>query len=563
MDQPSFGRLFQFSRELQRAMTFSDMLALVRDEIEAVIGYRHAWLCIFEPDLKSARILGTSSEHERAIWEHAAVIPVEGDAMMAEIITRERPVIVEDAFTDPRTNKEIVAQLRNRTIINVPLQVIGTPFGAVGTGTFGDEGCRLPTEAQLDYLMAMSSHLSVAASRVRWLEEQASAQREREKLQQRLFVSQKLESLGLLAGGIAHDFNNLLTVIGGYSELALQSMRAEDPAFEPLHEITRAAERAAGLTSQLLAFGRRQARAPKALDLNSVMPTLTRLLERLIGEDISLEFQPGSPLGNVFADPSQIEQVIINLVLNARDAMPGGGRLILSTAEVALDDTLVRAHPPAQPGPYIYLAVQDTGTGMSSEVFAHLFEPFFTTKAPGRGTGLGLATVYGIASQQGGFVDIETSLGQGTTVRVYFPRHEHAEAPARPLDAEPAAGLGWETILVAEDDAAIRRLVQETLRRQGYQVLVAEHGVAAKRLADEYAGAIHLLLADVVMPELSGPDLVQQLRSARLDLKVLYITGYPYLRSAAQGSSVDSEATLPKPFTPSELLARVRTILDQ
>jgi CheY-like chemotaxis protein len=373
---------------------------------------------------------------------------------------------------------------------------------------------------------------------------------------------QRLESLGLLAGGIAHDFNNLLTGILGYSGLLLEGLPTLSPLRPDIEEIQKAAERAAGLTRQLLAFSRMQPQNVRVLDLNEHVADMHKLLGRLLGEDIEVVTKVAEALGPVRADAGQLEQVILNLAVNSRDAMPRGGRLIIETANVELDNSYVRSHAPVQPGPYVMLAVSDTGTGMSAEALAHAFEPFFTTKEPGKGTGLGLATVYGIVKQSGGHVWCYSEPGQGTTFKVYLPR---VNAPLDRLPALGAAGAtrGTETVLLVEDEAALRTLVRRILEKHGYKVLEASTANEASALARDHAGPIHLLLTDVVLAGTDGRQVAETLLALRTELRVLFMSGYTEEAIVHRGVLAANTAFIHKPFAAEGLLIKVRSVLDE
>jgi PAS domain S-box-containing protein len=384
---------------------------------------------------------------------------------------------------------------------------------------------------------------------------------ERRRLEDQLRQAQKMEAVGMLAGGVAHDFNNLLTIITGYSQIILNSLKPGDQNRHSAEQIMKAGDRAAGLTKQLLAFSRRQALQPRVLDLNKVVSGLAVMLERLIGEDIELRLKLDSGLGQVSADPGQLEQVIMNLVVNARDAMPKGGVLTLQTANAELDQDEASEFLGAKPGPYVLLLVQDTGHGMDEATKAQLFQPFFTTKASEKGTGLGLSTVFGIVKQSGGTLEVYSEPGKGTSVGVYLPRMEQkvdveADKPLTKLTR------GYETILVVEDDEMVRNLVRDTLTRHGYQVLDAAESVEAKRKADGHKGAIQLLITDVIMPRVNGRELATQLTKRRPDMRVLYMSGYTDNMILNSGIAHGEVAFLQKPFTPFALAQKVREVLE-
>ena len=390
---------------------------------------------------------------------------------------------------------------------------------------------------------------------------------ERKQLEEQLLQSQKMEAVGRLAGGVAHDFNNILTAIMGYSDVLLEKLPGEDPLRRFPEGILETVDRASNLTNQLLAFSRRQDVQPEVLCLNDVVADMDRMLRRLIGEDVELISNMEPTLGSVKADPVQLEQVLMNLVVNARDAMSRGGRLTIKTSNVELDLDYVRRHVGLEPGPYVLLSVTDTGLGMGPEVQAHLFEPFFTTKEKGKGTGLGLSTVYGIVKQTGGHIEVESAPGAGATFRVFLPRHTGGpgeEASRSPVpEAEPARNLqGTETILVVEDDEAVRKRACEILQGYGYVIREAGHGEEAMAMAVRHPGPIHLLVADVVMPRVSGPELARRLAPSCPEMKVLFISGYTDGELAPYGVLKEGTSLLRKPFKPEALARRVRALLD-
>ncbi len=388
------------------------------------------------------------------------------------------------------------------------------------------------------------------------------AEEEKAALQEQLRQSQKMEAIGQLAGGVAHDFNNLLTVIKGYSQLSLVDLKENDPLKPNIEEIKRAADRAADLTRQLLAFGRRQVMEMRVLDLNTLLRNLEKMLRRLIGEDISLITHFSKDLGKVKVDPGQIEQVILNLVVNARDAMPNGGTLLIEIANVELDEAYAKKHTYVTPGRYVMLSVGDTGVGMAPEVRDRIFEPFFTTKEKGKGTGLGLSTVYGIVKQSGGNIWVYSEPGQGTTFKIYLPR---VDEPLNGLKKnEPSAEVpgGNETVLIIEDEEAVRKVASRILKKRGYRVLEASRGDEAIRLYEESKEKIHLVLTDVVLPGMSGPQLIGKLRGIKDDFKVLYMSGYTDDMVVLNGALGKGANFIQKPFTFNLLSRKVREVLD-
>jgi PAS domain S-box-containing protein len=384
----------------------------------------------------------------------------------------------------------------------------------------------------------------------------------RRELESQLRQAQKMEAIGRLAGGAAHDFNNLLTVINGYTRLLLDRLPEGDPFRADLEQVHQAGNRAMELTQRLLAFSRRQVLEPRVVDPGALVTGLERMLRRLIPENIALVLHLDPRAGKVLADPGQLEQALMNLVTNARDAMPRGGTLTIETAERQVDASLARAHPGLRPGRCVVLSVSDTGEGFDDKTRSRLFEPFFTTKPRGRGTGLGLASVYGIVKQSGGYISAEGELGRGATFRIYLPVTERAGSEVEARSSPDPVPCGSETVLVVEDDAAVRALVRQVLEGCGYTILPAGSVEEARRLSETHPGPIHLLLADVVMPQEGGPELAARLALRRPDLRVLYISGYDDEAIARHGVLDSGAAFLKKPFTPESLAAKVRRVLD-
>ena len=384
---------------------------------------------------------------------------------------------------------------------------------------------------------------------------------ERRQLEEQLRQAVKMEAVGRLAGGIAHDFNNLLTAIIGSADLLLEDLGPGSVARDDVIEIRKAGERAAQLTRQLLAFSRRQPLTPRVIDVNALVAEMDRLLRRLIGEDVELRTVLAPDLGAVRADAGQLEQVIMNLAVNARDAMPRGGKLTIETANADLDEAYAREHVTTHAGPAVLIAVTDTGTGMDRETLAHMFEPFFTTKEVGKGTGLGLATVYGIVKQSGGHVWVYSEPGRGTSFKIYLPR---VTAPVESVGAAtvPTTLRGTETVLVVENEAPVRELARRMLEAKGYVVLTAAAPAEAIALVERHAPPIHLLLTDVIMPEMDGPTLARRLAAARPELRVLFVSGYANEAIVHQGVLDPGVAYLAKPFTADALARKVREVLD-
>ncbi|MGM0760985.1 MAG: response regulator [Thermodesulfobacteriota bacterium] len=389
------------------------------------------------------------------------------------------------------------------------------------------------------------------------------AEEEHDKLQAQLLQAQKMDAIGQLAGGVAHDFNNLLTSIIGNVELAMFDIGRDTSLYDILQEVKGSGEKASLLTRQLLAFSRKQILQPEVLDLNEVLPDISKMIRRIIGEDIELETVLAPDLGRVEADPGQLEQVILNLAINARDAMPTGGKLIIETANAELDQSYSQSHGRlVSPGPYVLLAISDTGSGMSSEIQAQVFEPFFTTKEKGKGTGLGLSTVYGIVKQSSGYIWVYSEFGAGTTFKIYLPRVAKHPSQGQKVQEEEEDHSGTETILVVEDDQEVRNITSHSLDLYGYRVLTAADGDQALYKLHEERSQIHLVLTDVVMPQMGGKEMVQELKKIQPQVKILYMSGYTSNSIVHHGVLDQGVAFLQKPFTPNTLASKVREVLD-
>ncbi|MDD5092220.1 MAG: PAS domain S-box protein, partial [Candidatus Wallbacteria bacterium] len=424
------------------------------------------------------------------------------------------------------------------------------------------DGTRVPVEttAVAIQYQGRPAHLVF----VRDITERRRADEEREKLQSQLYQSQKLESIGRLAGGVAHDFNNMLGVILGHAELLLSSFDRDHPCYQDLEEIHLAAQRSADLTSQLLAFARKQTVTPRVLDLNATVESMLKMLKRLIGEDIELVWQPGSGHCTVRIDPGQIDQILANLCINARDAISGVGKITIAVSGIMPGQTHLTLPPEIPPGEYAVLSVCDTGSGMDQETLSNLFEPFFTTKEKGKGTGLGMATVYGIVRQNNGFIDVQSLSGSGTTIKIHLPVHASSSAQTSvkaAVEIQPATGS--ETLLLVEDEPMALNLLVRILKGQGYNVLAASTPGAAISLAREHQGSIQLLVTDVIMPEMNGRDLAKNLLALYPVIRRLFMSGYTAEYIAHHGVLDEGVHFIQKPFTPNSLAAKVREVLDR
>jgi PAS domain S-box-containing protein len=528
-------------------------LEMVCRELALAFKMPQVTAALFNPEKSEIRVVAEYlAEKELSLMNVA--FPVARNPLLRHILTHKAPLPITEPQNDPHLLplQNLVEQRGTRALLLLPLLIEGEV-----TGVLGLEDTKPHSFSAQEVSLAWSVADQVAGALAR-----AALVQERRQLEEQYYQAQKMEAIGQLTAGIAHDFNNLLTAINGFAELGRMQLSPEDPTQEMLDRILYSGQRAARLVSQLLAFSRKQIIEPQLLELNFVVAKMSKILERIIGENINLQTNFDSDLWLIKTDPSQIEQILVNLAVNARDAMPDGGKLTIETANVVLDENHVATHLETQPGEHVRLSISDTGLGMTEEVKAHLFEPFFTTKEQGKGTGLGLATVYGIVKQNGGNIWVYSEVGQGTTFKIYLPRAEEGRPPEVLPQSKTKIVGGNETILMVEDDIGVRELTRRMLDAQGYTVLVAKNGQTALELAGQQTGPIHLLLTDVVMPGITGTVLAEQLVQSRPELKVLFMSGYTDEAIARHGILEPGLFFLQKPFSPVTLARKVREALD-
>jgi len=550
-------RLLETSRELSKIQPLESLLAKIAEACGHLLDSDSVGIRIREED--DLVLAGAYGDAREAMPTPRLKV---GESLSGAVAATGEPLMVSDAVRDPRmtpAQREAYQRGGYKAFLGVPLILGPQVLGVLSIRTRREQGFSLE---DLALAMAFAAQAAIALENSRLYQQTQRAYEELSQTQEQLTQARKMEAVGRLAGGIAHDFNNLLTVLIGRSQLLLRRLGAEDPVRADIELMEHTADRAADLTRQLLAFSRKQVLQPSVLDLNVVVANLAEMLRRLIGEDIALVTALDPALSHVKADPGQIEQIVMNLAANARDAMSKGGRLTLETNNAELDAAYARRHVEVRPGPYVMLAVSDTGLGMSPETLTHIFEPFFTTKGPGQGTGLGLATVYGIVKQSDGHIWVYSEPGRGTTFKIYLPRVEEAVDPSVARWRLPEPARGHETILLVEDELAVRDLARDVLRAYGYTVLEAQDGREALLISERYFGPIHLMLTDVVMPEMSGRELASQLAPLRPTMPVIYMSGYTDAAVVHHGVLDPGTTFLQKPFTPDALARKLRQVLD-
>lgn len=573
-------KLLVVIQDLSRARTLEAVQAIVRVAARALTGADGATFVLREGD----QCFYADEDAIAPLWKGLRFpmsACISGWAML-----EKRSAVIEDIYADDRIPADAYRPTFVKSLAMVPIRT-SDPIGAIGNYW---SARRTPSAGEVALLQALADSTSVALENVglyraleerlrertaaldaahraeaavrRELEERRRAEEELRRAEEQLRQSQKMDAIGKLAGGVAHDFNNVLSVILSYSALIAADLKPGDPMRDDVEEIRKAGERAAALTHQLLAFSRQQVLAPKVQDLNTIVRGMDKMLRRLIGEDVDLQIRVASALDPVLVDAGQMEQVLLNLVVNARDAMPTGGKLTIETKNAHLDGSYASTHHAVETGDYVMLAVSDTGAGMDKATLARIFEPFFTTKEKGKGTGLGLSTVYGIVKQSGGHVWVYSEPGVGTTFRVYLPVCASVERAAPQAPPTVARLTGTETILLVEDDDQVRAVARGILRRGGYNILEARNAGEALLTCEQHPQPIHLLLTDVVMPQMSGVQLAQRLGSIRPDMRVLCMSGYTDDAALRHGVVDSALAFVQKPLTPDGLLLKVRQVLD-
>jgi len=558
-DAEVMGAVACFGREpLDRDEGLQETLLSIGAQLGRYLKHQQAEEAVRSSEARKAAILESALD---------AIITVQPDGAILEF----NPA-AERLFGHPRDRAigqkmtELLVPEESRAAYGKSLPVShradGSPVGnRVELSLRRADGGLVPVELVMTRIRAEGAPLFTCY--IRDLTERVQAEEALRRTEEQFRQAQKMEAIGRLAGGVAHDFNNLLTVINGYAQSLMGKLPQKDPSRGPVELIFKAGSRAATLTRQLLAFSRKQVLEPKIFNLNNAVAEISKMLQRMIGEDIALEVVPGKNLRLIKADPGRIEQVLMNLAVNARDAMPKGGKLTIETRNVTLDEAYARTRPEVKPGEYVLLAVSDTGCGMDEATRSRIFEPFFTTKEVGKGTGLGLATAYGIVKQSDGHIDVYSEPGRGSTFKVYLPATADRETPAAappPRPAAPARGKG--TVLLVEDEDMVRTLSSQILREQGYTVLEARHGKEALALSEKDLDAVQMMVTDVVMPEMDGRDLARRLLTRKPGMRVLYVSGYTETAVVRNGLLDADTVFLEKPFSPESLARKVHEVLS-
>jgi len=567
--------IIDVSGRIASTLDLQEILQASVDGVTQLIGLDTAAVYLVEGDM--LRLMATTPPLPPEFPEPFRVARLADHPHVGRALALHSAVLVQDFHQEASTpaEREIMEGRNLRTVLYVPLVAESEALGIFIVGSIG-----LPTEVSalhLDLSTALANLVALGVTNARLfadreayaarleqtLHDRIQAEAEQRRLQDELIQAQKMESVGRLAGGVAHDFNNMLSIILGYADLAREQGTPNAVIRQALDQIIAAGERSADLTRQLLAFARRQTAEPKVIDLNETIENILKMLRRLMGEHVALEWKPADDLGKVRIDPTQVDQIVANLCVNARDAMEGGGRIVLETGERLLDDERCAENPNLLPGRYLMVAVNDDGTGMTPEVRTKIFEPYFSTKEEGKGTGLGLSTVYGIVHQNNGCIDVESAPGEGTTITVYLPRYdaEAVEGSHGPTRTETAQG--GETILLVEDEPMTLQLGQRMLEALGYAVFAASGPAEALRIARRHCTEIALLVTDVVMPQMNGRELSEQVAAICPGIRTLYVSGYTADVIADDGVLREGVTLLSKPFSLGELAARVRWALER
>ncbi|MDX1775515.1 MAG: PAS domain S-box protein [Desulfobulbales bacterium] len=567
--------LLEVSRSLAATLDMQNILQVSVEGVVRLAGLDTAAIYLLAED--NLHLSATTPPLPPECPDELRIAPLADHPHIQRAIHSKKYELVHDFCSVDTTSaeKRIIEQRGLCTLLFIPIVVDAESIGAFIVGSVGKPTQISELEISLASTLANLAALTIKNAQLyergkdyavqlqKTLDDHLKSEEEKGHLEAQLFHAQKMESIGRLAGGVAHDFNNMLTVILGQADLALLKIDSNNRLRRDLLQIRNAAEKSARLTRQLLAFARKQTISPKLLDLNDIIEDMLKMLRRLIGEDIDLVWIPGAHTGLVKIDPAQIDQILANLCVNARDAISKNGRVIIETRTQSLDAAYCENHPGFVPGTYVMLAISDNGIGMEQEILANIFEPFYSTKKTGEGTGLGLAMVYGIVKQNNGFINVYSEPGLGTTIKIYLPQHAIAgEESAHKVEDKVFEG-GNERILLVEDEPAILNLTRTMLESLGYNVLCTTSPVSALSIAEEHADTIDLLITDVVMPEMNGHELTEKLRIVRPDIKTLFISGYTANVIAHHGVLHEGAILLAKPYTRNELAAKVREILDR